>query len=154
MSTSTDEAGRAVLEVRDTGSGIPEDVVGRIFEPFFTTKPVGLGTGLGLSICHGTITALGGEITVRSPRRAQGSVFRVAIPAAEPRPAPLDVAAAPARGQKAPVPARPARRRRAADRRRPQRALGDYEVHVAASAQDALDRLLAGERFDVSCATS
>ena len=81
VTTCTDDEGRAIFEVWDTGSGIPDDVVNRIFEPFFTTRPLGVSTGLGLSICHGTITALGGEISVRSSPGA-GSVFRVAIPPA------------------------------------------------------------------------
>lgn len=81
VSTSTDDAGRAVIEVCDTGSGMPDDVASRVFEPFFTTKAVGVGTGLGLSICHGTIAALGGEISLRSAPGA-GSTFHVAIPPA------------------------------------------------------------------------
>jgi two-component system, cell cycle sensor histidine kinase and response regulator CckA len=81
VSTSTDDAGRAVIEVHDTGSGMPDDVVSRVFEPFFTTKPVGVGSGLGLSICHGTIVSLGGEISVRT-RPGEGSTFHIAIPPA------------------------------------------------------------------------
>ncbi|MEO7331544.1 MAG: ATP-binding protein [Minicystis sp.] len=82
ITTYTDAAGRAVVEVRDTGAGIPPELMGRIFEPFFTTKPPGMGTGLGLSICHGAVTALGGEIAVES-ELGRGSMFRVAIPPAD-----------------------------------------------------------------------
>ena len=81
VTTFTDQAGRAVCEVRDTGLGIPGELVNRIFEPFFTTRPGGLSPGLGLSICYGIVTALDGEISVRSAPGV-GSVFRVAIPAA------------------------------------------------------------------------
>mgnify|MGYP006137066453 CR=1 FL=1 len=52
-------AGEVVVEVRDTGVGMPPEVQARIFDPFFTTKPVGEGTGLGLSICHGIIDSMG-----------------------------------------------------------------------------------------------
>ncbi len=79
--TSTDAQGRAVIEVSDTGAGIPADVVERIFDPFFTTKPVGVGTGLGLSICHTIITGMGGEIAVDS-KVGRGTTFRVTLPAA------------------------------------------------------------------------
>ncbi len=71
---------QVIVEVHDTGSGIPEDIRGRIFEPFFTTKPVGVGTGLGLSICHGIVRSLGGELTFETEDN-RGSVFRVALPA-------------------------------------------------------------------------
>ncbi|NMO23147.1 GAF domain-containing protein [Pyxidicoccus fallax] len=86
---------RVIVEVHDTGSGMPPEVRARIFDPFFTTKPVGEGTGLGLSICHGIVTGFGGEITVES-EEGRGSVFRVSLPVAQraresviPRPLPL-----------------------------------------------------------------
>ena len=68
-----------VLEVSDTGKGIPEANLGRMFDPFFTTKPVGKGTGLGLSICYGIIKKLGGDISVDS-QVDEGTTFRVRIP--------------------------------------------------------------------------
>ena len=68
------------LEVRDTGDGIPRELLRRVFEPFFTTKGV-KGTGLGLAICYGLITNHGGEIEVESePER--GTAFRIWLPAA------------------------------------------------------------------------
>jgi PAS domain S-box-containing protein len=78
--TYTGPAGDAVIEVADSGCGIPEAIRGRIFDPFFTTKPLGEGTGLGLAICHGIVTSLGGEITVES-RTGRGTTFRVRLPA-------------------------------------------------------------------------
>ncbi len=78
--STRDEGGRVVVEISDTGMGIAEDRLQRIFEPFYTTKPVGQGTGLGLSICHGIVTSLGGDITVRS-RVGQGTTFQVSLPA-------------------------------------------------------------------------
>ena len=68
-----------VLEVRDTGKGIPEANLGRIFDPFFTTKPVGQGTGLGLPICYGIVEKMGGRITVESEIE-KGTTFTVFIP--------------------------------------------------------------------------
>ncbi len=86
--TRADPAGRLVIEVHDSGCGIPPELRSRVFEPFFTTKPVGTGTGLGLSICLGIVTSLGGEITMES-EVARGTVFRVTLPAAmRGRPAP------------------------------------------------------------------
>jgi len=81
VATRTDEAGHAVVEVRDTGAGIAPELLARLFDPFFTTKPVGEGTGLGLSICHGIVSALGGELTVES-EPGRGSTFRVSLPPA------------------------------------------------------------------------
>jgi PAS domain S-box-containing protein len=82
--TFTDEGGRAVVEVHDTGCGIPRENLSGIFDPFFTTKKAGEGTGLGLSICHGIVSGLGGRITVDS-EVGRGSVFRVVLPPASRR---------------------------------------------------------------------
>ncbi len=71
----------AVLEVTDTGVGIPPGDQGKIFEPFYTTKSPGRGTGLGLSICYGIVTGHGGRIEVESAP-GRGSTFRVLLPAA------------------------------------------------------------------------
>jgi PAS domain S-box-containing protein len=68
-----------VVEIADTGPGIPAEALPRLFDPFFTTKPVGEGTGLGLSISHGIVTGHGGRIEVES-EPGQGSRFRVVLP--------------------------------------------------------------------------
>ncbi|WP_078790753.1 two-component system sensor histidine kinase NtrB [Trichlorobacter thiogenes] len=70
----------AVLKVRDTGQGIPEEIRQKIFEPFFTTKGVGKGTGLGLSMIYGTIKQHGGFVLAESTE-GQGSCFSVFLPA-------------------------------------------------------------------------
>lgn len=72
--------GRAVLEVSDTGSGIPPDELAQIWKPFWTTKPVGEGTGLGLAIAHGIVEGHGGSIEVASTE-GEGSRFTVTLPA-------------------------------------------------------------------------
>jgi PAS domain S-box-containing protein len=77
--TSTDSGGRAVVEVRDTGSGISPAVLDHIFEPFFTTKAIGAGTGLGLAISHNLVAEMGGQITVQS-ELGRGTSFRVVLP--------------------------------------------------------------------------
>jgi signal transduction histidine kinase len=144
--TRTAADGRAVIEVRDTGTGIPKNILSRIFDPFFTTKPVGVGTGLGLSLCHRMIIDLGGTIAVDSVV-GEGTVFRVTLPAAvgEPRPS------MPARA----VPG-PARRSRilvlddeVAFGRSLARSLGRYhDVVTLTSGAESLARIVAGERFD------
>ena len=73
--------GGAVIEITDTGCGIPKEIRPRLFEPFFTTKPVGVGTGLGLSICHSIVTDAGGTIEVESPASG-GCRIVVTLPAA------------------------------------------------------------------------
>jgi PAS domain S-box-containing protein len=69
-----------IIEVRDTGQGIPPEALSRIFDPFYTTKPVGSGTGLGLSVSHGLVTSMGGRLTVES-EPGKGASFRVYLPA-------------------------------------------------------------------------
>ena len=67
-----------VVEIEDTGPGIPDEIQSKIFSPFFTTKPVGKGTGLGLNISYKIIQKHGGEIKVFSqPRRTR---FQVCLP--------------------------------------------------------------------------
>jgi C4-dicarboxylate-specific signal transduction histidine kinase len=78
---SRDAGGRVLLEVEDTGPGIPADNEAKLFQPFFTTKPVGQGTGLGLSISYGIIDSLGGRIGYRSAP-AGGAIFYFDLPAA------------------------------------------------------------------------
>ncbi len=86
VGTFSDEQGRAVIEVRDTGVGIAPENLRRIFDPFYTTKQVGTGTGLGLSICHGIVQSFGGEMTVDSEPGC-GTRFRVLLPGVAPAPA-------------------------------------------------------------------
>jgi signal transduction histidine kinase len=71
-----------VVEIADSGSGIPADVQPRIFEPFFTTKGVGQGTGLGLDTAHRIVRKHNGSITVTS--RPGRTVFRVRVPISNP----------------------------------------------------------------------
>ena len=82
------ENGYVVIEVRDTGPGIPPDVIEKIFDPFFSTKGRGKGTGLGLSVVYGIVRSHNGRISVES-RPGEGALFRVELPALEePMPSP------------------------------------------------------------------
>ncbi|HEY2514322.1 MAG TPA: PAS domain S-box protein [Polyangiaceae bacterium] len=74
------DASEVIVEVRDNGVGMTEEVRRRIFDPFYTTKPVGEGTGLGLAICHNIVTALGGTLDAESTP-GLGSTFRLRLPA-------------------------------------------------------------------------
>jgi two-component system NtrC family sensor kinase len=69
----------AVIECRDTGKGIPDELVKSIFQPFFTTKPVGKGTGLGLYISHEIVRRHGGDIYVKS-EEGKGTIFSIELP--------------------------------------------------------------------------
>ena len=75
------EPARVLIRVRDSGTGIPAEVLQRVLEPFFTTKPVHLGTGLGLSISHGIVREHGGELQIDS-RENRYTEVRVLLPLA------------------------------------------------------------------------
>ena len=140
--------GRVEVEIRDTGAGIPADVLPRLFDPFFTTRKVGAGRGLGLSVCHGIVSVHGGRIAVESTV-GKGSTFTVSLPIA--------AAAPPAPERAPPAPGAPARRGRllvvddepliGASVRR---VLGsEHDVALVTDAAAALERLRAGEHFDL-----
>ena len=70
------------LTVRDTGPGIPTEIVERIFDPFFTTKPTGEGSGLGLAIVHGIVENHRGTVVVEN-QPGHGAAFHIFFPAAQ-----------------------------------------------------------------------
>ncbi|MFQ5563410.1 MAG: ATP-binding protein [Parvularculaceae bacterium] len=74
------EQDHLLIEVSDTGPGVPEEIADKIFDPFFTTKDVGKGTGLGLSTVHGVIGQMGGKIFLDNTDGG-GAVFRIYLPA-------------------------------------------------------------------------
>jgi signal transduction histidine kinase len=147
VATRMADSGHVVIEVRDSGMGIPREILDRIFDPFFTTKPVGVGTGLGLSLCHRMVSDLGGAIAVES-EVGKGTVFRVTLPVAT-------------SARRASVPTttveEPVRRGRilviddeVAIRRALARSLGrHHDVVAVADGNEALARIASGERFDV-----
>ncbi|MBW2308466.1 MAG: hypothetical protein JRG73_16190 [Deltaproteobacteria bacterium] len=65
---SARENDSAIIEVQDTGTGIPPEHMDKIFDPFFTTKEAGKGTGLGLSVCMGLVESMGGTLTLHSEK--------------------------------------------------------------------------------------
>jgi two-component system cell cycle sensor histidine kinase/response regulator CckA len=147
LATRTDDGGRAVVEVRDNGRGIPKKDLPHLFEPFFTTKPSGTGMGLGLSICQGIVSSLGGEISAES-EPGHGAVFRVVLPPMTPRREP---------SSSSKMRAQAARRSRIlvvddepVMAAAVQRVLGDeYDVTVESDPRLALARIATSEPFDV-----
>ena len=79
VSTRFDEDGMVLVEVADTGSGIPSEYLARIYDPFFTTKAIGRGTGLGLSITYGIVRDHQGSIQCDSAP-GQGTRFTLTLP--------------------------------------------------------------------------
>lgn len=69
---------RVIIDISDTGTGIPESIRGRIFDPFFTTKGVGKGTGQGLSICYNVVESHGGRLTFDS-EEGVGTTFHIEL---------------------------------------------------------------------------
>lgn len=148
IATRVDTEGRVVIEVTDTGVGIPADVMPRLFTPFFSTKPVGVGTGLGLSICHRIVTTFGGEIVIDS-REGRGTTVRVCLPPAVEETQPRSMA-----GLIAAVPTRRGRVLVIDDdvtvAATVRRALGaDHEVTATTRAEDAIEMVTSGKRFDL-----
>jgi CheY-like chemotaxis protein len=148
VTTRTDARGHAIVEIRDTGTGIPADIREKIFDPFFTTKSSSEGTGLGLWICSGILAGLGGDVVVDSDI-GRGSTFRVTLP-------PVSIEAP------APTPAQPVAEAEAPGGRllivddEPM-ILGalrrsfsaDYKVTCVGDGRRALERIRGGERYDV-----
>jgi signal transduction histidine kinase len=146
VATRTKDDGRAIVEVSDTGSGIPRENLERIFDPFFTTKAVGVGTGLGLAICHRIVTEIGGQIEVDS-EVGRGTTFRLVLPAARDSQSVKAKTLRPIWGHKARVLVvddEPAMGRAL------QRSLKDHlDVVILTSAKEALALIGDGERFEV-----
>jgi PAS domain S-box-containing protein len=146
--TSTDLAGRAVVEIRDSGQGIPPEILNRIFDPFFTTKGIGDGTGLGLAISRNIVAAMGGEILVQS-RLGRGASFRVILPPS------TSVELPPVTANAEPEPHSPRCASvlvvddEASVGLAIRRVLGTHDVTTVTSARDALRVLAAGKDFDV-----
>ena len=75
---------QVVVEISDTGDGIPPDVIAQVWEPFYTTKPEGKGTGLGLAICRRIVLEHGGTIEINSAGvPGKGTQIRITLPAAQ-----------------------------------------------------------------------
>lgn len=148
--TRTAPGGRVMIQVRDTGAGIPENIVARIFEPFFTTKPVGGGTGLGLAISHRIIAEMGGEMTVDS-EVGKGATFTVLLPAATDE---EETAVATPRAPKPEARGKEGRVLVVDDEamlgKAIKRMLGsEQDVEVLTSGRNAVHRISVGERYDV-----
>ena len=141
-----------VIEVRDTGTGIPPEILPRIFDPFFTTKPVGVGTGLGLAICHRLVGAMNGHLSVES-ELGKGSLFRVTLRVA----GPAELTPMSSRPAPAPIPSGPKRRGRVLvvddepmlSNVLKRMLMKEHEVTVVFSSEEALELLSRGERYDV-----
>lgn len=139
---------RVVVEVSDTGAGIPAEDLAYVFEPFFTTKPAGMGTGLGLAICQSIVLAHGGQIDAKS-QPGSGSIFRVALPRARDGVAPVN---GPARV----TPPTPACARILVIDDEPLLGhtlsfafRGKHDVVVSTSGRDALNRLATDAMYDL-----
>ena len=139
--------GQVVVEISDTGAGIPAEILERIFDPFFTTKPAGVGTGLGLSICQNIVHELSGRIEVASAP-GKGTTFTVLLPPAhedQPRRASAEPAAPPGRRARVLVVDDEPLLRAALLRL----LTPAHDATAVASAKDALTLLAKGERYDV-----
>ncbi len=138
-----------LVEVIDTGEGIPADVLSRVFDPFFTTKPIGVGTGLGLFVCQGIVASVGGALSIAS-EVGKGTTVSVSLPAITtpsdraPSGPPSSMSAAPKRPRVLVVDDEPSLGRALAA------ALSeDHDVKFVTSGQAAIDLLATDDDFDV-----
>lgn len=76
----TEDDGKVFIDIKDTGSGIPEDKIKQLFNPFFTTKDPGKGTGLGLFIVRQIVEKNGGRIYLKETKFGEGTTFRLEFP--------------------------------------------------------------------------
>ena len=145
------------VRLRDTGTGIPEEVLGRVFEPFFTTKPPGQGTGLGLSQAHGFAEEAGGALRIESePGRGTEVTFFLPAAAAARSDAARGDAHVQAADPGTPAPGNRAARVLVVD---DEAAVGrlaagmlegaGYRAEAVTGPEAALERLEGGERFDL-----
>jgi PAS domain S-box-containing protein len=147
ISSRHPEPSHVHIEITDTGSGIPSEVLDKIFDPFFTTKAVGVGTGLGLPICQGLVDSLGGQLQIDSTV-GTGTRVRVILPVFEaesrPHPSPLS---------SIPPPSRRGRVLIVDDEPQVLRVLSEsvrqeHDVLAATNGRDALALLDADDRID------
>lgn len=144
------EGPSVVLEVSDTGEGIPAEILPRITEPFFTTKPAGRGTGLGLAMVYGTVKSHGGTLDIQS-KVGEGTRITLTFPAAKAGPAAEAAAAASPHGEGT----RPLRILLVDDDALIRGVLPDmlavmgHEVETVASGLEAIRRLDAGLEADL-----
>jgi signal transduction histidine kinase/ActR/RegA family two-component response regulator len=141
------DADFVVVDIADTGRGIPSEVKGRIFDPFFTTKRLGHGLGLGLALAHDVVEALRGDIQVDSVV-GKGTTVRITLPAtdAKPRAAMQSILATEVSSRK--------KRILIVDDDRPVAAaiafeLDTHDVVVAESGREALEILRREKDFDL-----
>jgi CheY-like chemotaxis protein len=140
--------GALIVEVCDTGPGIPAEVMPHIFDPFFSTKPVRDATGLGLTVSYRIVADHGGRIDVDSVE-GKGTAFRVILPSAGVQPPAASPSEKPeqeleqTRGRILVIDDVPAIGRTIAD------ALPEHDVSVVSKASDAFIRFASNETFDV-----
>lgn len=146
-----------LIEVADTGPGVPSDIADKIFDPFFTTKETGKGTGLGLSTVYGVIRQMEGAVTLKSDA-GKGAAFQIYLPAHHEEEAAARAAEAPAATSAAAEPQdlTGAGRILIVEDEDPVRAfvvavLGDcgYEVTEAADGEEALELLEEDAAYDL-----
>ncbi|WP_053333342.1 hybrid sensor histidine kinase/response regulator [Haliangium ochraceum] len=144
--TRVTRSGQILVEVSDTGAGIPAEVLPRLFDPFFATSKLGQDVGLRISVSHSIVTSMGGDISVHSIP-GHGTTFVVSLPVSshqEPRPETQEpTSPSDQRGRRLLViDDEPAVLRVI------KRMLKDYDVTTSQGGQEALDYLLQGD-FDL-----